>query len=155
MIGVRALMALVLVLGGVSTASAADAEAWPFGLPSLDQSTFNRTAVLVNQRVNWRTDTTNPGVLDPSELTVPGSSSASVPWIKDGAFHPKFKDNGQVFVYYNPEGKPRGIHLSRFTRSKDDPNKADPDSEEIILELKQPFSNHNGGPMGFAISLPT
>ena len=65
------------------------------------------------------------------------------------AFHPKFKENGQVFVYYNPEGKPRGIHLSRFTRSKDDPNKADPDSEEVILELKQPFSNHNGGPMGF------
>jgi hypothetical protein len=91
-------MALALVLCGISTASAADATEWPFGMPSLDQATFNRTAVLINQRVGWRTDTLNPGVLDPSELTVPGSSSASVPWVKDGAFHPKFKNLYKIMV---------------------------------------------------------
>lgn len=65
------------------------------------------------------------------------------------AFHPKYRDNGQFFVYYNPEGKPRMIYLSRFRVSREDPNRADPDSEEVLLEIPQPFSNHNGGPMAF------
>ena len=65
------------------------------------------------------------------------------------AIHPKFKKTGQVFVYYNTKDKPRLIYLSRFTRSKNDPNKADPDSEEILLKIQQPFANHNGGPMAF------
>lgn len=65
------------------------------------------------------------------------------------AVHPNFKKNGQIFIYYNTVKKPRLIHLSRFTRSKDDPNKADPDSEEIVFTIQQPFSNHNGGPMAF------
>lgn len=65
------------------------------------------------------------------------------------AFHPKFKENGQFFVYYNPEGKPRMAYLSRFTLQKDNPNKADLASEEVLLEINQPFSNHNGGPMDF------
>jgi len=65
------------------------------------------------------------------------------------AFHPAFKKNGHVFVYYNAKGKSRGVHLSRFTVSRDNPGRADPDSEKVLLEIKQPFSNHNGGPMGF------
>ena len=37
----------------------------------------------------------------------------------------------------------------RFRVSKDDPNRADPDSEEEILRVKQPFWNHNGGTIIF------
>ena len=65
------------------------------------------------------------------------------------AFHPNYKENGHFFIYYNPEGKPRGVRLSRFTVSKNDPNKADIDSEKVLWEFTQPFSNHNGGPMTF------
>lgn len=65
------------------------------------------------------------------------------------AIHPKFKETGEVFVYYNNEDKARGVHLSRFTVSKDDANRADPASEEVLLSFEQPFSNHNGGPMAF------
>ena len=35
--------------------------------------------------------------------------------------------------------------VSRFRVSKDDPNKADPASEEELLRVEQPFWNHDGG----------
>jgi glucose/arabinose dehydrogenase len=65
------------------------------------------------------------------------------------AFHPKFKDNGELFVYYTRTGAPQTSVISRFRVSKDDPNKADPDSEEELLRIKQPFWNHNGGTIKF------
>ncbi|HEX5442323.1 MAG TPA: PQQ-dependent sugar dehydrogenase, partial [Pirellulales bacterium] len=39
--------------------------------------------------------------------------------------------------------------ISRFRVSKDDPNRADPASEEEILRIGQPYWNHNGGTMVF------
>ncbi|MBA2113480.1 PQQ-dependent sugar dehydrogenase [Bremerella alba] len=63
------------------------------------------------------------------------------------AFHPKFQENGQFFVYYSTQ--PRTSVVSRFTVSKDNPNQADRQSEEIVFKLDQPFSNHNGGSIRF------
>jgi len=65
------------------------------------------------------------------------------------AFHPKFKENGEFFVYYTSQAPASTSIISRFRVSSDDPNKADPDSEERIFELKQPFWNHNGGTIKF------
>lgn len=68
------------------------------------------------------------------------------------AFHPSFKKNGEFFVYYTNDYKTeqdRKSIISRFRVSKDDPNKADPASEEIILEIPQPYWNHNGGTIIF------
>src|SRR5262249_36470088 len=46
------------------------------------------------------------------------------------AFHPKFKENGQFFVFYTKKDAPPFTNaVSRFTVSKDDPNKADPASQ--------------------------
>ncbi len=39
--------------------------------------------------------------------------------------------------------------VSRFRVSKDDPNKADPNSEEEILRISRPFWNHDGGTLCF------
>jgi len=39
--------------------------------------------------------------------------------------------------------------ISRFTVSDSDPNIADPNSEFVILEIDQPFSNHNAGGLAF------
>ncbi len=64
------------------------------------------------------------------------------------AVHPDFKNNGQFFVYYS-KTKDRTSIVSRFTVSKDNPNQADPDSEEVIMEIDQPFQNHNGGSIEF------
>lgn len=66
------------------------------------------------------------------------------------AFHPKYRENGQFFVYYTPKGlKPHTIAVSRFRVSKDDPSKADPGSEERLLEVEHPFWNHKGGTIAF------
>jgi len=65
------------------------------------------------------------------------------------AFHPQYKKNGQFFVYYTTTSKPHVSVISRFRVSKDDPNRADPQFEEEIMRIKQPFWNHNGGTLAF------
>lgn len=70
------------------------------------------------------------------------------------AFHPKYKENGQFFVYYSADdskqGHKRRSVVSRFKVSKDDPRKADPASEERIwVSADDPFENHNGGCITF------
>jgi glucose/arabinose dehydrogenase len=64
------------------------------------------------------------------------------------AFHPKFKENGQFFVSYTKRENNHSI-VSRFKVSKENPLKADPASEEVLLDVEQPFQNHNGGSMEF------
>ena len=67
------------------------------------------------------------------------------------AFHPKYRENGEFFVYYTPTGtaKPNTVVVSRFRVSKDDPNKANPNSEERLLSVEHPFWNHKGGTIVF------
>jgi glucose/arabinose dehydrogenase len=62
-------------------------------------------------------------------------------------FHPNYSSNGFFFVnYINNSGN---TVVSRFSVSASDPNIADPNSELILLNLVQPFTNHNGGDMAF------
>jgi glucose/arabinose dehydrogenase len=68
------------------------------------------------------------------------------------AFHPKYKENGEFYVYYSAKPSAENPHLSvisRFRVSKDDPNRADPASEEVLLKIPQPYWNHNGGTLVF------
>jgi glucose/arabinose dehydrogenase len=66
------------------------------------------------------------------------------------AFHPKYKENGEFFVFYTPKYKGKGQNVvSRFRVSKTDPNKADPGSEEVLLRFDKPFWNHDGGTILF------
>lgn len=63
------------------------------------------------------------------------------------AMHPKFKDNGEVFVYYTTASEDHTSFISRFTSA--DRKTADPDSEEVLMKIPQPFWNHNGGTIVF------
>jgi len=65
------------------------------------------------------------------------------------AFHPKYKTNGEFFVFYTSKKAKLTNIVSRFRVSKDDPNKADPDSEEVLLKIEKPFWNHDGGTLCF------
>lgn len=64
------------------------------------------------------------------------------------AFHPDFKSNGFFYLDYTIDN-PRRTVISRFSVSAKDPNKADSQSEVILLEIEQPYSNHNGGQISF------
>ena len=70
------------------------------------------------------------------------------------AFHPEFKTNGQLFCHYSSDSARTGAKqvasnvISRFKISEN-PNLVDPDSEEVLLTIPQPFENHNGGAMAF------
>ena len=65
------------------------------------------------------------------------------------AFHPKYKTNGEFFVFYTLKKDKTTNVISRFKVSKDDPNKADPASEEVLFTIKRPFWNHDGGTICF------
>lgn len=65
------------------------------------------------------------------------------------AFHPKYKQNGEFFVYYTTTDAPHTSVVCRFRVSSQDPNKADPNSREELLRIPQPFWNHNGGGLTF------
>jgi quinoprotein glucose dehydrogenase len=67
------------------------------------------------------------------------------------AFHPKYKENGEFFVYYTIKNPPHTSVVSRFRVSKSDPNKADPKSEEVLMQVPQPYWNHNGGNLLFGL----
>ena len=61
------------------------------------------------------------------------------------AFHPEFSSNGRFFVNYsNPSGATR---IAEFRATSAD--RADPDTERVLLLVPQPFSNHNGGSVAF------
>ena len=63
------------------------------------------------------------------------------------AFPPKYIDIQHFYVSYtNAEGE---TVISRF-KTTSNPDKADPDSEEILLTIPQPNANHNGGTMAFS-----
>jgi len=65
------------------------------------------------------------------------------------AFHPKFKENGEFFVYYTRKTPNLTNIVSRFRVRKDDPSKADPASEEELLRMAKPYWNHDGGTIAF------
>jgi uncharacterized repeat protein (TIGR03806 family) len=64
------------------------------------------------------------------------------------AFHPRYESNRYFYVYHTAHSPRRSV-IARYQTMASDPNRADPDSELVILEVPQPFSNHNGGQMAF------
>jgi glucose/arabinose dehydrogenase len=65
------------------------------------------------------------------------------------AFHPNFKTNGEFFVFYTTKKARLTNLVSRFRVRRDDPSRADPDSEEPLLRITHAFWNHDGGTICF------
>jgi glucose/arabinose dehydrogenase len=63
------------------------------------------------------------------------------------ALHPDFENNGYFYVYYISHGEENSI-ISRFEMSEDG-QRAEPESETLILEVEQPHYSHNGGSLKF------
>ena len=64
------------------------------------------------------------------------------------AFHPDFENNGHFFVKYSASNPQRSV-IERYTASPPSSMAADPESGLIVLEVLQPFGNHNGGQLAF------
>ncbi|HSX34267.1 MAG TPA: PQQ-dependent sugar dehydrogenase [Candidatus Saccharimonadales bacterium] len=62
------------------------------------------------------------------------------------AFDPKFADNGYFYVNY--VNKSQETVIARYTVNKQTFS-ADPASEKVLLKIKQPYANHNGGALAF------
>ncbi|EEG79073.1 PQQ-dependent sugar dehydrogenase [Dethiobacter alkaliphilus] len=62
------------------------------------------------------------------------------------AFHPDFAENGLFYVNYTDT---TDTVIARFSIDEENPEAADPASEEQILTFDQPYNNHNGGQLAF------
>lgn len=75
-------------------------------------------------------------------------SSANESGLLGMAFHPNYLVNRQVFLSYTVDDTSGTYEffsrVSRFT-STDNGLTLDPNSEEVLLSVPQPFNNHNGG----------
>ena len=92
-----------------------------------------------------RQDATTAGVfLDITNRVINGGDEEGLLGL---AFDPEYRVNGHFYVYYS--ATPRRSVVSRFTVRPDDPQRADPGSELVIMEVPQPFENHNGGQLAF------
>jgi len=64
------------------------------------------------------------------------------------AFHPSYAQNGLFFIWYTDlQGD---VTIARLNVSASDPNRADPNSRVVLLEIAHSqFPNHNGGQLAF------
>ncbi len=63
------------------------------------------------------------------------------------AFAPDYATSGRFAVHYTDVAG--NTRVSTFVRSAEDPDRADPASEQLVLAAEQPFENHNGGQLLF------
>lgn len=164
---------LILLLSGNSnTALSAAPQTSPNGLP-------NVTMALVAGGLNRPVDITNAGddrlfVVEQAGIIkiIDNGTVLPVPFLnitdrvetmsEQGllglTFHPDYVNNGFFYVNYTyctenscPEYGPTPnlyTRISRFAVTAN-PDMADPNSEVILLEVQQPYGNHNGGGLTF------
>lgn len=69
------------------------------------------------------------------------------------AFHPDYAKNGEVYLSYTGENtsSDRGPFESRVSRflTTDGGLTLDPDTEDVVFRVTQPYTNHNGGRIAF------
>ncbi len=65
------------------------------------------------------------------------------------AFHPNYENNGYFYVNYTKSLPYRRTLIVRFKVSSTNPDSADRSSSKILMEIAQPYSNHNGGQLAF------
>ncbi|MDB5038393.1 MAG: hypothetical protein JWQ35_1921 [Bacteriovoracaceae bacterium] len=82
-----------------------------------------------------------------SKVLSPGTGGGNEEGLLGLAFDPEYRTNKTFYIYYIANQPERTV-VARYHTSVD-PNKADAASEEKILEVSQPYSNHKGGMIAF------
>jgi glucose/arabinose dehydrogenase len=65
------------------------------------------------------------------------------------AFHPDFTKNGLFYVHYNPEHGELRTRIAEFHVAPESLHQERARERRVLLELSQPYSNHNGGQIAF------
>lgn len=76
------------------------------------------------------------------------NSNASEQGLLGLVFHPAYPDSPYLYVNYTAFGG-GATTISRFEMNASDPAQAVPASENILLTIAQPFTNHNAGDLAF------
>jgi glucose/arabinose dehydrogenase len=63
------------------------------------------------------------------------------------AFHPRFADNGKLYVDYTTDDL--ATHIVEYRVSAQDPDLVDPRTARELIRIEHPYSNHNGGNLLF------
>jgi glucose/arabinose dehydrogenase len=74
-------------------------------------------------------------------------------WVELGllglAFHPRYRENGRFFINDNPAEGPSRTRVSEWRLAPAHLGKKRAQLERVILEVEQPFANHNAGQLAF------
>ncbi|MDE2966727.1 MAG: PQQ-dependent sugar dehydrogenase [Chloroflexota bacterium] len=81
------------------------------------------------------------GILDLTESITFGGEQG----LLSMALDPRFADDPYIYVYYSP----RGANITRLSRFRIVQGEAFVPSELVVIEVAQPYSNHNGGAVRF------
>ena len=94
-------------------------------------------------------------VLSPDFLTVPNTNGGER-GLLGLAFHPNYASNRAFYTFHTclaggilPCPSNGAVTVTRFLRDAVNPNRADPASAAVILQIPHPDGNHNGGRMAF------
>lgn len=82
------------------------------------------------------------------DITALVDSGASERGLLSLAFDPDYAANGEFYVNYTAGAADGASTIARY-RVSADPDRADPDSGQVILTIAQPAANHNGGQIQF------
>ncbi|MEX2245436.1 MAG: PQQ-dependent sugar dehydrogenase [Dehalococcoidia bacterium] len=108
----------------------------------------SHVAIVTQDGFIYRADLADDGsepqlYLDVSSLIIPN------PGDEEGllglGFAPDFEATRELYIYYSAGG-PRRTVLARYRAPGD---AADPASAQVLLEVEQPYPNHNGGALSF------
>lgn len=113
----------------------------------------NRLAVIEKSgRIHVFTKTADPApgdvslFLDISAKVVSGGEQG----LLGLAFDPDYASNGHLYVYYSHNATTPGTStISRFTNPTPSGNTINAATEEVILQVAQPYANHNAGMIAF------
>ncbi|HTJ46918.1 MAG TPA: PQQ-dependent sugar dehydrogenase [Kofleriaceae bacterium] len=80
-------------------------------------------------------------------FTIDGLSDGNEQGLLGLAFHPRFAENGKLYVDYTTEDK--ATHIVEYQVDARDRDRVDPKTARELLVIEHPYSNHNGGNVVF------
>ncbi len=119
----------------------------PVGLAAPDDGS-HRLFVLEQHTGRIRILDLNTRTVDPTPfLDLAGLATGNEQGLLGLAFDPLFANNGLFYV--NVTVSDGTTEIRRYRLMRNDPDRADPASETVLLSYAQPFANHNGGWIAF------